>query len=125
MRLALFRPGVKFQAALPQELLAKLAVTSGRFLAAGTSNVIRINGGQSFLLLEEIQDKGIGRKGGKSTILGNFKRGTTQDADWSSSSSRSRRRSSSSSRRRRGGLDGLVEAGQTEGMEARQGSWIS
>ena len=107
---------VGFETILPEEDPAIIAVNLSSLILTFALDVVGVNGGEGFFLLQQIVDKGIHRQRGHPFPLWNIKGSTTQGA-------RGGGRGVVSDQRI-GDPQGLLNAAKTEGVEAGQGTRI-
>jgi len=107
---------VGFEALFAKEISAIIAVDQGSLVFTSTLDVVRVNGREGFLLLQQIVDKGIDRQRCHSFSLGNVKGSTTQGARGGGRGVVSDQRIWDP--------QGLFNASETEGVEAGQGTRI-
>ena len=88
----------------------------GSLVFTSTLDIVGVNGGEGFFLLQQIVDKGIHRQRSHSFPLGNVKGSTTQGARGGGGGVVSDQRI--------GGPQGLLNAAETEGVEAGQSARI-
>jgi len=107
---------VVFETILAEEGATIVAVDESSLIFTSALDVVGVNGGKRFLLLQQIVDKRIHRERGHPFPLGNIKGSTTQGT-------RGGGRGVVSDQRI-GGPQRLFNAAETEGVEAGQGTRI-
>ena len=103
---------VGFETILPEEDPAIIAVNLSSLILTFALDVVGVNGGEGFFLLQQIVDKGIHRQRGHPFPLGNIKGSTTQRARGGGGGVVGDQRI--------WGPQGLFNAAETEGVEAGQ-----
>ena len=93
-----------------------IAVDQGSLIFTSTLDIVGVNGGEGYFLLQQIVDKGIHRQRGHPLPLRNLKGSTTQGTRGGGGGVVSDQRI--------GGPQGLLNAAETEGVEAGQGTRI-